>query len=69
MEKMSGTSIEGPPPPKVSKIDPSEHDGGLNLATKCIAFSISVNFYSIIHVHNYSDPGLFGANITYGFVQ
>ena len=43
MEKMSGTNIEGPP--KVPKIDSSEHDGGLNFATKFIAFSLSVNFY------------------------
>ena len=46
MEKMSSTNREGPPPEKVRKIEPSENDGGLNLATKFIAFSISVNFYS-----------------------
>ena len=45
MEKMSSTNREGPPPEKVRKIEPSEHDGGFKFSTKCIAFSLSVNFY------------------------
>ena len=47
MEEMSCTDLEDSPQPNVPNIDSSEHDGWLNLATKFIAFTISVNFMEI----------------------
>ena len=49
MEKMSSTNREGPPPEKVRKIEPSEHDGGFKFCYQiyCL-FSLSKLLFSTV---------------------